>query len=80
MKKLTYLLFFAIIFGQEASKDNIQNISIVSTANVYSEFYDCGCPKNPLGGLARKTFFLKNMMHYQFFLNLNKLELYKYLR
>ena len=62
MKKLTYLLFFVIIFGQEAPKDNTQNISIVSTANVYSEFYDCGCPKNPLGGLARKTFFLKNMM------------------
>ena len=62
MKKLIYLLFFAIIFGQESSKDNIQNISIVSTTNVYSEFYDCGCPKNPLGGLARKTFFLKNMM------------------
>ena len=62
MKKLRYLLFFAIIFGQEAPKDNIQNISIVSTTNVYSEFYDCGCPKNPLGGLARKTFFLKNMM------------------
>ena len=62
MKKLIYLLFFAIIFGQETSKDNIQNISIVSTANVYSEFYDCGCPKNPLGGLARKTFFLKNMI------------------
>ena len=62
MKKLIYLLFFAIIFGQEAPKDNIQNISIVSTTNVYSEFYDCGCPKNPLGGLARKTFFLKNMM------------------
>ena len=62
MKKLIYLLFFTIIFGQEATKDNIQNISIVSTTNVYSEFYDCGCPKNPLGGLARKTFFLKNMM------------------
>ena len=62
MKKLIYLLFFAIIFGQDASKENIQNISIVSTTNVYSEFYDCGCPKNPLGGLARKTFFLKNMM------------------
>ena len=31
--------------------------------NLYHyEFYDCGCPKNPLGGLARKTFFLKNMM------------------
>ena len=62
MKKLIYLLFFAIIFGQDASKENIQNISIVSTTNVYSEFYDCGCPKNPLGGLARKTFFLKKMM------------------
>ena len=62
MKKIIYLLFLTIIFGQEATKDNIQNISIVSTTNVYSEFYDCGCPKNPLGGLARKTFFLKNMM------------------
>ena len=62
MKKLVYILFFAIIIGQEESKNNIQNISIVSTTNVYSEFYDCGCPKNPLGGLARKTFFLKNMM------------------
>ena len=62
MKKLIYLLFFAIIFGQDISKENIKNFSIVSTTNVYSEFYDCGCPKNPLGGLARKTFFLKNMM------------------
>jgi 2',3'-cyclic-nucleotide 2'-phosphodiesterase (5'-nucleotidase family) len=29
----------------------------VSTTNVYSEFYDCGCPKNPRGGIARKAFF-----------------------
>ena len=44
MKKLIYLLFFAVIVGQEPSKDTTQNISIVSTSNVYSEFYDCGCP------------------------------------
>ena len=62
MSKLIYLLFFTILAGQQPSEDNIQNISIVSTSNVFSEFYDCGCPKNPLGGLARKTFFLKNMM------------------
>ena len=63
MKKLVFILFFAIIIGQEESKNNIQNISIVSTTNVYSEFYDCGCPQNPLGGLARKTFFLKSSMY-----------------
>ena len=62
MIKLIYLLFFTILVGQQPSEDNAQNISIVSTSNVFSEFYDCGCPKNPLGGLARKTFFLKNMM------------------
>ena len=47
MKKLVYLLFLATIFGQEASKNNIQNISIVSTTNVYSEFYDCGFLGHP---------------------------------
>ena len=62
MIKIIYLLFFTILVGQQPSEDNAQNISIVSTSNVFSEFYDCGCPKNPLGGLARKTFFLKNMM------------------
>jgi len=62
MKKLVYILFFTIILGQDASKENFLDISIVSTSNVFSEYYDCGCPKNPLGGLARKTFFLKNMM------------------
>jgi len=62
LKKLIYILFFTIIFGQETSKENFLYISILSTSNVFSEYYDCGCPKNPLGGLARKTFFLKNMM------------------
>ena len=62
MKKIIYLLFFTAIVGQQPSTENIQNISIVSTSNVFSEYYDCGCPKNPLGGIARKTFFLKNMM------------------
>ena len=50
MIKLIYLLFFTILAGQQPSEDNAQNISIVSTSNVFSEFYDCGCPKNPLGG------------------------------
>ena len=62
MKKLIFLLFFTIISSQDTSDDNGQSFSIVSTSNVFSEFYDCGCPKNPLGGLARKTFFLNNMM------------------
>ena len=62
MKKLIFLLFFTIIIGQDTSDDSTKNFSIVSTTNVFSEFYDCGCPKNPLGGLARKTFFLNNMM------------------
>ena len=53
---------FSFLMTQESSNESVQNISIVSTSNVFSEFYDCGCPKNPLGGLARKTFFLKNMM------------------
>ena len=62
MKILIYIIFFTIIVGQDTSNENFLDISIVSTSNVYSEYYDCGCPKNPLGGLARKTFFLKNMM------------------
>lgn len=62
MKNLVYILFFTIIFGQNSPKENFLDISIVSTSNVFSEYYDCGCPKNPLGGLARKKFFLKNMM------------------
>ena len=39
-----------------------QNVSLVATSNVFAEYYDCGCPKAPLGGLARKAFFFKNMM------------------
>ena len=62
MKKYLFFLLFSIVIAQESATDNVQNISIVSTTNVYSEFYDCGCPKNPLGGLARKMFFLNNMM------------------
>ena len=62
MKKIIYLLLIATLYGQQTTDENIQNISIVSTSNVFSEFYDCGCPKNPLGGIARKTFFLNNMM------------------
>ena len=62
MKKYLLVLFFSFLLSQESSSEDVRNLSIVSTSNVYSEFYDCGCPKNPLGGLARKTFFLKNMM------------------
>ena len=61
MKKLIYLSFFTILVGQNPIEDKVQNISIVSTTNIYSEFYDCGCPKNPRGGLARKTFFLNEV-------------------
>jgi 2',3'-cyclic-nucleotide 2'-phosphodiesterase (5'-nucleotidase family) len=57
MKKYLFFLLFSIILAQESATDNVQNISIVSTTNVYSEFYDCGCPKNPRGGIARKAFF-----------------------
>ena len=32
---------------KETSENINQIISIVSTSNVFSEFYDCGCPKNP---------------------------------
>ena len=62
MRKYLFILLFSIGLAQDNTSNNIQNISIVSTANVFSEFYDCGCPKNPLGGLARKMFFLNNMM------------------
>lgn len=62
MRKYLFILLFSIGLTQDNTSNNIQNISIVSTTNVFSEFYDCGCPKNPLGGLARKMFFLNNMM------------------
>tara|TARA_S200000501_G_scaffold376401_1_gene431261 strand:+ start:2693 stop:3802 length:1110 start_codon:yes stop_codon:yes gene_type:complete len=62
MKKYLFFLLFSIVLSQGNSSNEAQDISIVSTSNVYSEFYDCGCPKNPLGGLARKVFFLNNMM------------------
>lgn len=62
MRKYLFILLFSIGLAQDNTSNNIQNISIVSTTNVFSEFYDCGCPKNPLGGLARKIFFLNNMM------------------
>jgi len=62
MRKYLFILLFSIGLAQDNTSNNIQNISIVSTTNVFSEFYDCGCPKNPLGGLARKMFFLNNMM------------------
>jgi len=58
MKKYLFFLLFSIGLTQENVADSIRNISIVSTTNVYSEFYDCGCPKNPRGGIARKAFFL----------------------
>ncbi len=62
MRKYLFILLFSIGLAQDNTSNKIQNISIVSTTNVFSEFYDCGCPKNPLGGLARKMFFLNNMM------------------
>jgi 2',3'-cyclic-nucleotide 2'-phosphodiesterase (5'-nucleotidase family) len=35
---------------------------MVSTSNVFAEYYDCGCPNNPLGGLARKAHFINTQM------------------
>ena len=35
---------------------------MVSTSNVFAEYYDCGCPNNPLGGVARKAHFINTMM------------------
>lgn len=61
MKKYLLILMFSFLMSQESSNKNVQNISIVSTTNIYSEFYDCGCPKNPRGGIARKTFFLNEV-------------------
>ena len=63
MKKIFIVILFSILFAQ--NEDTVQkthNISLVATSNVFAEYYDCGCPKAPLGGLARKAFFFKNMM------------------
>ena len=63
MKKIFIVILFSVLFAQ--SEDTIKttkNVSLVATSNVFAEYYDCGCPKAPLGGLARKAFFFKNMM------------------
>ena len=63
MKKIFILLLFSILFAQnEETGNKTYNVSLVATSNVFAEYYDCGCPKAPLGGLARKAFFFKNMM------------------
>lgn len=62
MKYLALIFLLNIALSQDLSNKEIKEISIVSTANVFSEFYDCGCPKAPLGGLARKKYFLNNLM------------------
>jgi len=63
MKKIFIILLFSVLFGQnEEIIKKTHNVSLVVTSNVFAEYYDCGCPKAPLGGLARKAFFFKNMM------------------
>ena len=55
MKKFILLFFCSFLVGQT-------EISMVSTSNVFAEYYDCGCPNNPLGGIARKAHFINTMM------------------
>tara|TARA_B100001996_G_scaffold18031_1_gene14835 strand:- start:4 stop:1119 length:1116 start_codon:yes stop_codon:yes gene_type:complete len=63
MKRLLIIIMFSVLFAQnESTVKNVHNVSLVATSNVFAEYYDCGCPKAPLGGLARKAFFFKNMM------------------
>ena len=53
---------FSILYAQsEDATKSTQNVSLVATSNVFAEYYDCGCPKAPLGGLARKAFFFKHL-------------------
>lgn len=62
IKYLVIMLLINISISQNLSDREIKEVSIVSTSNVFSEYYDCGCPKAPLGGLARKKYFLNNLM------------------
>ena len=60
MKKIFILLLVSALFAQnEETSKKTYNVSLVATSNVFAEYYDCGCPKAPLGGLARKAFFFK---------------------
>ena len=60
MKKSILLLLCSVLIAQ--ANINQTHITMVSTSNVFSEFYDCGCPNNPLGGLARKAHFINTAM------------------
>ena len=60
MKKSILLLLCSVLIAQ--TNINQTHITMVSTSNVFSEFYDCGCPNNPLGGLARKAHFINTAM------------------
>ena len=55
MKKFILVFFCSFLIGQT-------EVSMVSTSNVFAEYYDCGCPNNPLGGVARKAHFINTMM------------------
>jgi len=55
MKKFILIFFCSFLVGQT-------EVSMVSTSNVFAEYYDCGCPNNPLGGVARKAHFINTMM------------------
>ena len=60
MKKSILLLLCSVLIAQ--ANINQTHITMVSTSSVFSEFYDCGCPNNPLGGLARKAHFINTAM------------------
>ncbi len=64
MKKFILLFFCSFLVGQTVfvNDNQVKKISMVSTSNVFAEYYDCGCPNNPLGGVARKAHFINTMM------------------
>ena len=60
MKKSILLLLCSVLIAQTNIAQT--HIAMVSTSNVFAEYYDCGCPNNPLGGLARKAHFINTQM------------------
>ena len=60
MKKYILLFLCSILIAQTNIVQT--HITMVSTSNVFAEYYDCGCPNNPLGGLARKAHFINTQM------------------
>jgi len=60
MKKSILLLLCSVLIAQTNIAQT--HIAMVSTSNVFAEYYDCGCPNNHLGGLARKAHFINTKM------------------